>query len=247
MVEKLVLYFNSLPPELLWVGMILLSYGSLLLLLRFFGEAGLYVYISVSLIGANIQVLKAVKFGLFPEPIALGTEWFCSLYLAADILTERQGPAAAKKAIYLSFATYLFFTLAMLLTIGFQPLAAPPGEESLFIFTSHQHISALFSPMPQIFAAGMISYITSSLCNVWIFQRIRKKTGARLLWLRNIVASVSSAILDSTVFSLLAWIVFAPDPLPLHTVIVTYIGGSLLLRTAVSVLDTPVIYLAKKL
>ena len=56
---------------------------------------------------------------------------------------------------------------------------------------------------------------------------------------------MTSALLDNTIFSLFAWIIFNPDPLDFNTVLFTFILGTYILRIIIAILDTPFIYLAK--
>lgn len=247
MVTRLIDGLQGLPPELLWPVLVAVCFGSVLVLHRIFGEAGLYAYVVVAILGANIQVLKAVQFSVYPKPVALGTVLFSSTYLATDVLAERYGPASARKAVMLGFAGYLVFTILMVLTMGFAPLTAEQaGEEMAWAVTNHDHIVALFTPSPALFAAGMAAYLLSQLHDVWLFDRLKTACRGRYLWLRNNASTALSALIDNTVFSLLAWIVFADEPLPLMTVVVVYVLGTYWLRLLVALADTPVIYLARR-
>jgi len=110
---------------------ILICYGSIVLLNRYFGSAGLYAYISVAIVGANIQVLKAVQFPFYPEPVALGTVLFASSYLATDVLSEMYGLKAGRKGIWIGFVSFLFFTIMMILTLGYSPLTPEQAGETM--------------------------------------------------------------------------------------------------------------------
>lgn len=247
MLTRFIAWLQGLPPELLWPMMLVLCFGSVLLLHRLFAEAGLYAYVVVSILGANIQVLKAVQFSIYPEPVALGTILFSSSFLATDILAERYGPGPARRAVLLGFASYLIFTVVIILTLGFAPVdPAKAGEEMAWAAANHQHMMALFLPSPALFAAGMIAYLTSQFHDVWLFDRLKKKFRGERLWLRNNISTLVSALIDNVIFSLLAWIVFAAEPLPLATVVTVYILGTYWLRILVTLLDTPFIYLAKR-
>lgn len=238
---------QTLPPELIWPLVMLWCFGTLVIMHRLFGAAGVYVYIVTAILGANIQVLKAVKFSIYPAPVALGTILFSSTYLATDILTECYGPAVARRGVILGFISYLFFTGVMILTLGYAPLTPEQAGESMAWAVPYQgHLEALFLPSPGLFIAGMAAYLVSQFNDVWIFQRVRQATGGRFLWLRSNVSTAVAALIDNTVFSLLAWMVFAPQPLTFHTVLVTYILGTYWLRLVVSVLDTPFVYLATR-
>ena len=237
---------QTLPPEIIWIFQLVFSFGSMLLMLRLFGVWGITVYMCVALIGANLQVLKAVQFSLFESPVALGTVLFSTTFLSTDILTEYFGPKEARRAVLLGFAGMILLTLFMLLAIGFTPLSEQYIDSDwAWGRENHEHISALFMPVPAILLAGFLAYLTSQILDIWIYQRIRSMTHNRFRWLRNNVSTWVSALIDNTVFSILAWVIFADQALPWGVVWKTYIFGTYFIRMGVALLDTPVLYLAK--
>ena len=113
-----------------WFIFLLFCLCVILLFLKLFGEAGMYVYTVIAIIAANIQVLKIVEFPFFSNPIALGTILFASTFLTTDILTEYYGAKFAKKNILMGFAGFLLMTLIMLFSLGVTPLESSiVGEE----------------------------------------------------------------------------------------------------------------------
>ena len=245
LLPRIIESLQRLPPEFIWPLVLFWCFAFLIIMHRLFGEAGVYVYIVGAILGANIQVLKAVKFSVYPRPVALGTILFSSTYLATDILVERYGPASARRGVILGFVSYVFFTGAMLLTLAYSPLTPEQAGPSMaWALPYHDHIAALFLPSPALLVAGMAAYLVSQFNDVWIFQRVRRATNGRFLWLRSNVSTGVAALIDNTVFSVLAWIVLAPQPLPFRTVLITYILGTYWLRLFISVLDTPFLYLA---
>ena len=64
------------PPEFVWLLLLLVCFSTIVIMLRLFGKAGLYAYVVVGVIGANLQVLKVVQFSLYADPVALGTILF---------------------------------------------------------------------------------------------------------------------------------------------------------------------------
>lgn len=244
--EALVAWMNTLPPEAMWVATLVVCFAAVLLLLRLFGETGLYVYIAVAILGANVQVLKAVKFGLYADPVALGTILFASTYLCTDILAEHYGARAARRGIAIGFASFLLFTVFMVLTLGFRPMTPQEAGESMaWALDYHGHMAALFTPAPAFFAAGMIAYLASQFHDVWLFSLLKRTTGGRFLWLRNNASTAVSALIDNTIFSVLAWVVFAETAVPWEAVVFTYILGTYWLRLVVALFDTPIIYLSR--
>ncbi len=241
---------NAWPPEAVWVVMLLAAFAMVLVFLRLFGAVGMQVFVVVAVLAANVQVLKTVSFSVFPDPIALGTVLFACTYLCTDILAEYYGRREAQKAVVIGFVGYLAFLVFVLIGLGFQPLTAdqltpeqlPDYEWS---FAMQDHIAAVFVPGPAFFVAGMAAYFISQFNDIWLFRLIRRMTDGRHLWLRNNVSTAISALIDSAIFSVLAWVVLNPEPLAWPVVIVTYILGSWVLRLVVAALDTPVIYLAR--
>lgn len=244
--DRFIDFCQSQPIVLIWAIQLLFCFASLLLFLRIFGATGIYVYIAVSIIAANLQVLKVVQLPFFSDPVALGTVVFSSIYLGTDILAEYYGPKIARKAVWVGFASYTFMTIVMLFTLGFAPISlAEVGPDWSWAVENSGSLATLFTPAPALLVAGMIAYLSSQLYDVWIFNFLKCLTRNHWLWLRNNVSTLMSALLDNIIFSLLAWRILAEEPLPWTVLIFTYILGTYGLRVAVALLDTPIIYFAR--
>ena len=249
MLSHLVAWMNGLPPEAMLVMEMAVCFSLIPLMLRLFGPAGMFVYIAIGIVGANIQVLKAVKFSLFSDPTALGTVLFASSYLCTDVLTEYYGRAAARRGILLGFTAMLLMTVMMILAMGYRPMtAAEAGDAMAWALPNHDHIVALFLPAPTLLAASMTSYLISQFNDVMVFQKIRALTGSRHMWLRAAGSTAISALVDNTIFNSLAWVVFpwilGETPLSLSALIFTYIIGTYWIRLAMAVIEAPFIYVA---
>ena len=229
-------YLSSLNTFLLWIIMVLFCFLSILIFLRLFSFAGLYVYSALAVIIGNIQVLKTVDFFYSPEPVALGTVLFASTFLCTDILSEHFGKDKAQTNVLISFVSFLFITIVMLLTIGFQPSENDWAQDSLV---------NIFTPMSRFFIASMIAYLISQYFDIWIYSLIKNFTTNRFLWIRNNLSTIISSLVDNTVFSILAWIILNPNPETLYNVIMIYIFGTYILRIFIALIDTPFIYLSK--
>ena len=237
--------------EVVWFMMLILCFFSILVFLRLFGYAGLYVYSAIAIIVANIQVLKQANFNFFssinekiipfyePSPIALGTILFASTFLCTDILSEYYGKEKARKNVLIGFCSFFLMTILMLVTIGIQP------AEDEWVSMVQESLAILFTPMTSIFVASMIAYLISQYFDIWFFSYLKTVSSNKLLWLRNNVSTAVSSLIDNTIFSIFAWIILNPNPFPLSDVIMTFILGVYLLRVFIAILDTPFIYLAK--
>lgn len=232
---------QSLNP--LWVSVLLyvFSIASLFAFWKGFGKTGLYIYAALAVVVSNIQVLKGVTFPYFNEPVALGSVLFMSLFLCSDILNEFYGKKAALKSVNIGFMSYLFVTCIMMLTIGYKPLSNEHG----LLGEAHNHIEALFMPAPAILISSLIAYYVSQYIDVFLFRKIYEKTERRHLWLRTLASTTTALLVDNTLFSLLAWYVFAPTPYDMETILWTYIVGTSILRIILTLGYLPMMYLAQ--
>ena len=237
---------NHIPIIFTWFIFLIFCLLIILLLLRLFGEVGMYIYTVLAIIAANIQVLKIVEFPFFSNPIALGTILFSTTFLATDILSEYYNAKLARKNILIGFVGFLIMTIFMLFTIGFTPIDPNSvGQEFKWAFSVQENLKGVFMPFPIFFASSMIAYLISQYFDVWFYSVILKITNRKFLWLRNNITTLTSSLLDNTIFSIFAWIIFNPNPLDFNTVIFTFILGTYVLRIIIAIFDTPFIYLAK--
>ncbi len=244
--DTLITLFNSWPATILAGIELIACLIFIFTLLRFFGASGLYCYVAVTLIAANIQVLKGGQFIFPPHPIAMGTLLFGTIALVFDIITEYYGKPAALRGVRLGFVVLCFFTVLMLITVGVRPLDPKTlAPDSLFLYENHLHIKALFMPMPAILAASLISYLISQSTDVLIFRLIKQMTHDRWLWVRAVLSTSVSAFIDTCIFSFLAWKLFSPAPISWQTLMIVYIFGTYPLRLICSFGLSPFIYFAR--
>ena len=180
---------------LLWAGMLLATFTGILLAYRLFGRTGLYAWIPIATITANIQVLKLVP--LLGFEVTLGNIVYASSFLVTDILSENYGRKAAQRAVAIGFFSLLSVTLLMFLTIKFVPAESD---------TMHQHIEGIFGFLPRLAVASLAAYLTSQLHDVWAYQWWRKRHPAkRHIWLRNNASTMVSQLIDSVIFTFIAF------------------------------------------
>ncbi|WP_124219745.1 queuosine precursor transporter [Aquisalibacillus elongatus] len=219
--------------ELLWIVFALVNFLLLILVYRIFGKNGLLVWIGMSTVVANLQVLKMVE--LFGVYATLGNIMYGSIFLATDILNEKYGKDEAKKAVWLGFFTLITMTVVMQFALLFEP--APIDEVNGALET-------LFGLVPQVAAGSLLAYIISQNADVYIFSKIKSKFKSdRFLWLRNNISSMTSQLLDTFIFTIIAfWQLFVSDfGNWIQLFLTTYF-----IKFLVAAIDTPFMYMAKK-
>lgn len=216
--------------ELLWLLMLVVNFAMIMLFFRLMGKTGLLVWMPISCILANIQVTKTIV--LFGLEATLGNIVYATAFLATDILSEFYSSETAKKAVYIGLLSLVCSTILMQLALMFQPSAND------FVSAS---MSRVFSIMPRVTAASLVAFFLSNIHDVWSYSFWRKVTNGKHLWLRNNASTWVSQLIDSVVFTFLAFYKVMPDSSLWQIILSTYV-----LKVAVAVFDTFMIYLARK-
>lgn len=222
--------FSTLSNEVLWVVLLLANFGSILLSYRFFGKTGLYIWIPIATILANIQVLKMVD--LMSIGVTLGNITYASSFLVTDILSENYGKKSARKAVYIGFFSLTATVVIMNIALVFKP------NEFDFIQESLKNIFAI---LPRIAFASLVAYGISQLHDVWAYGLWKNLLpGVKFLWLRNNASTMISQLIDSVIFTFIAFWGLLPQAEFIQILITTY-----LLKWIVAAVDTPFLYLAQ--
>lgn len=186
-----------------------------------------YLYLSATfvaaLIAANVVSGKIVTLGgLF---VPAGVLAYSITFAMTDVLCEVWGRNATQVVVRTGFAVQLL--VWVLIALAIRVPAAP--------FWPHQEAYAsVLGSTNRIIAASLIAYLISQSFDVWVFNRIKRASGGRHLWLRNNASTVLSQTLDTVVFITLAF-GGQMDLMPL-------IGGQLVVKWIIALLDTPVVY-----
>lgn len=222
--------------EILWLAMLLANFLLIILAYRIFGKWGLIIWIPISVIIANIQVIQTVE--LFGLVATLGNIVYASSFLVTDILSENYGKEEAKKAVWIGFFSLISMTLLMNLALLFAPLK---GDE--FAGIAHDATSTIFSLMPRIAIASLAAYMLSQRHDVWAYHFWSKRFPKdNQIWLRNNLSTAVSQLIDSTLFVLIAfWGVFETSVL-WEIFLTTYF-----LKFIVAAADTPFVYWGKSI
>jgi uncharacterized integral membrane protein (TIGR00697 family) len=228
-----------MPNEVLWPVLMLASFAGILLAYRLFGVLGLYAWTALAVIVANVQVLKVIQ--IFSLETAMGNIVYGTTFLVTDILAEVHGEKAARRAVFLGFFVLVATTILVQLCLWFAP--SPNDRLS-------PHLEAVFGFFPRIVFASVTAYLLSQLFDVWLFQRLRRATSGRRLWLRNNLSTMVSQLVDNSVFTWIAFVGFGgllgmgrEYPWP---TIVSIFFTSYAMKWIVAACDTPFLYAARR-
>ena len=217
--------------ELLWLIVLLVNFIFILSFYRILGKLGLFVWVPISVIIANIEVLKTVE--IFGITSTLGNIIYATSFLATDILSENYSKRDAYKAVLVGFMVLIVMTALMTFAVQFAP------AESDF---AHEHLKAIFSLMPRIALASVVAFLISQSHDVWAYHFWKGKFPAvKHIWIRNNASTIVSQLIDSAVFCLIAFAGMFETRILIEIIITTY-----LMKIMVSVCDTPCVYIAER-
>ena len=104
------------------------------------------------------------------------------------------------------------------------------------------HLQVIFGFFPRIVLASLAAYLVSQMHDVWAFHFWRERTKGRHLWLRNNASTFVSQLLDSIIFCSIAFAGVFPWNIWWEVLLTTII-----LKIFVALMDTPFIYLARRM
>lgn len=220
-----------MPNEVIFIITVLIYLGSVLGLYKLFGKNGLYAFAIFGTLLGNIAVCKNVD--IFGVATTAGNVLYASTFLVTDILSEKYGRKEASKAVAYSFSIMVLWMLGTQLILWFTPNANDYINESLKV---------VFGLVPRITIASLIGFICSQNLDVFLYHFIWSKTGnsrARL-WLRNNGSTLTSQLIDTVLFTFIAFWGVYPTNVFLSILITTY-----LFKALVALLDTPFMYWAR--
>ncbi len=206
-------FYLHYANECLWFLLMAINFSITLLAFRFWGKGGLFIFAIVSVILANIQVLKQID--LFGMHGSMGDISYIGVYLISDILSENYGKVVARKLVGIGIFSVIATTIIMYVSLKMVPNSLDQGQNAL---------NAVFGFFPRLVFASITAFTISQSYDIVAYQ----------FW-RNIYPGYSA-------ITVIAFIGVFPFKYMLQIFIT-----SCVLRTIISVLDTPFVYWSVKI
>ena len=191
----------------------------------------MYIYLSTMFVGlliiSNVLAVKLIDIWGFILPAAVIV--YVVTYLLTDVIGELYGKKAARKTVQSAFITQIAALIFIFITI--QLPAAP-------VFESQVQFEEILGGSFRVILASLISYIASQNLDVTIFHRLKAKHGKRKLWLRNNLSTMTSQLVDTTIFITIAFWGTVPGNVLLGMIATQYV-----FKLLIALIDTPIAYL----
>jgi uncharacterized integral membrane protein (TIGR00697 family) len=139
---------------------------------------------------AGVLGVKQVALG--PLAVEAGIFAFLLLVILSSAVSELHGQKVATALVRLGFVPLLVSAalIHIVIALPHDPGMYPPAVEAFPIVVGQGS---------RMMLAGLISYGTSQTLNVFIFSKLARGEG-KLVWLRGMIASVVSQIVDTLLF-----------------------------------------------
>jgi len=204
----------------------------------------LVCFFCVVLIITNMAGLKVFKAPLSGAALTTGIITYPLTFVLSDVVTEMYGKKHAAFMVYLGLALSLtMFGIIQLL------VALPPHPYWVQLFHTYgyeqvydlqKNFQSTFNSTGILIFASMLAYLTAQLTDVYVFEKLKKKTQGKHLWLRNNLSTILAQLLDTLIVSsFVFYIGFKMDFLSGLEIM----GNMFMYKVAFSLLSTPFIYL----
>lgn len=209
----------------------ILCYFSLVVVFdKFFGKYGMYAWVAIASILANLQTAKQVcVLGL---NISLGGVLFSSIYLATDILVEKYTFEDSKRAVYIGLVATLTYLVSMYVCCLWTP--------NMFDYVSAE-MNAVFQFSPRICLSSVVMFFLSNLLDVHLFHSFKQADGNKKLWKRNNVSTIICNCSENFLFIMGAFL----GIYSFSECIMIAVSTSII-ELIIALCDTPFLYFAVK-
>jgi uncharacterized integral membrane protein (TIGR00697 family) len=136
-------------------------------------------------------------------------------YILGDVIVELYGFKCAKKVIWTAFAMNLIAVLALFIV---QLLPPGPGWGNQAAYES------IIGFMPRIVAGSLIAFVSGQILNAYVFIKIKEITKGKRLWQRAIGSSLVGDLVDTVIFTTIAFIGTISTPQFVGLLVIAYVS-----------------------
>lgn len=226
-----------------------------------FGLAGFFLVntLIAELIGIKIFSLEAslgleaFDFSLFGTDglgfnLTAGVLLWPVVFVMTDIINEYFGPNVVKKLSYTTVGLVFYAFLMIYAAINLTPNEWWTNESGLDLIDPKQSLGNMNLAFQKVMGQGgkiiigsMVAFFIGQVVDAVIFQKIKKITGEKKVWLRATGSTLISQFIDSYIVLLIAFYILSDWDLTMVLAIGTV---NYIYKFIVAIILTPVIYIA---
>lgn len=175
------------------------------------------------------------------------------VFVLTDVINEYYGPRGVKFLAWLTVCLISYGFVMYYFAIGLEPAdffvtmhldSLPEAERPAMaerVADLNTAYALVFGQGLWIIVGSIVAFLLAQIIDVFIFHRIKRYTGDRLLWLRATGSTLVSQLIDSFVVLFIAF--YLPGKITLPNLIALGVLAYLY-KFVMAILLTPIIYLA---
>jgi queuosine precursor transporter len=155
----------------------------------------LAIYLS-ALIASNTLGVKLMPF-VFGTHLSVSVFYFPIVFLATDVIGEIYGKKMARNFVLAGFLATLAFTLFNIISI-----LMPWSADAMW---AHDSYNTLFGISVRISLASLLAFVIAEYQDVFTFFFFKARMGGKYFWLRSNLSNIWSQLLDTIIFTIVAF------------------------------------------
>ena len=182
-----------------------------------------------SLVVANVVAGKVIQINGIVLPAAVVSYAFT--FLCTDVINEKWGKEKATQSVIIGFTTQVFAALLILMA---QYLPVAP-----FATETQEAYKIILGQNWRFVIASLTAYLIAQNVDVRLFDFLKKRTDGKHKWVRNNVSTLTSQLVDTSIFITIAFWGSVPS-------ILVMIFSQYIIKLGLALIDTPIFYLITK-
>ncbi len=170
------------------------------------------------------------------------------VFITTDIINEYFGKKGVKKISFIAIGCISYAFLMIFLVTKLSPadfwLDVNNVDAEGNYFNMDFAFNKIYTQGLGIIVGSIIAFLIGQLLDVVIFQKLRKITGEKMIWLRATGSTLISQLIDSFVVLVIAFFILAPEGSRWELSQVLSVGSiNYIYKFIIAILLTPAIYL----
>ena len=197
---------------------------------------------------AEILGTKIFEINLFLNfNLSVGVVIWPVVFIGTDIINEYFGKEGVKKISYFTVILILYVFIVIFVSTKLTPadfwLEVNKLDNSGNYFNINYAYNSIFIQSSGIIIGSTIAFLIAQILDVHVFQKIKKITGEKFIWLRATGSTLISQLIDSFLILFIAFYLLAPEDKSWSLNQVFLVGkDNYLFKFMVAILITPLIY-----
>lgn len=200
---------------------------------------GVKIFSAESMVGMKPAQLNILGF-VMDFNLTAGALIWPVVFITTDLINEYFGKPGVKRISYLTALLILYAFVIIFMAIDLPPASwwEQLRDENGNVYNMDVAFNRILGQGLRIIGGSLLAFIVGQLVDVFVFQRLRRATGQRWLWVRATGSTLVSQFVDSFVVLFVAFYgVFSTDQI-IAIGITNYIY-----KFSAAILLTPLIYL----